>query len=132
MNFVHDLVEIAVANKPSVPMTEAEKIDHRISQWPAHSYSSFAELLGNNDGLAIYRRFATLNAQNLLYLQSELVNLEDELRRIVIADSVSDDEQRRVFKHDVTALKNAPGDAAGGRQWKKILEIRAKLKEYSM
>lgn len=114
------------------PTTRDEKPADRTSQWPPRSYSSLSELLGNNDGLAIYRRFATLNAQNLLYLQSELINLEDELRRLVIADSVSDDESRRVFKHDVTALKNAPGDAAGGKQWKKVLEIREKLKEYSM
>lgn len=113
-------------------MTEDEKPAHRTSQWPPRSYSSLAELLGNNDGLAIYRRFATLNAQNLLYLQSELINLEDELKRLVVADSLSDDEQYRVFKHDVTAMKNAPGDAAGGKQWKKVLEIREKLKEYSM
>ncbi len=114
------------------PMTEDEKPAHRTSQWPPRSYSSLAELLGNTDGLAIYRRFATLNAQNLLYLQSELINLEDELKRLVVADSLSDDEQYRVFKHDVTAMKNAPGDAAGGKQWKKVLEIREKLKEYSM
>lgn len=114
------------------PMTRDKKPANQASQWPPRSYSSLAELLGNNDGLAIYRRFATLNAQNLLYLQSELINLEDELKRPVIADSLSDDEQRRVFKHDVTALKNAPSDAAEGKQWKKVLEIREKLKEYSM
>ena len=105
---------------------------NRSSEWPARSYSSLAVLLGNHDGLAIYRRFATLNAQNLLYLQSELMNLEDELKRLVLADSTSDDEQRRVFQSDVAALKSAPLDAAAGRQWKKILEIREKLKEYSM
>ncbi|KAK4690524.1 hypothetical protein P7C71_g6287, partial [Lecanoromycetidae sp. Uapishka_2] len=113
-------------------MERNEKSAQQHSQWPPQSYSSLAELLGNNDGLAIYRRFATLNAQNLLYLQSELINLEDELRRLVIADNVSEDESRRVFKHDVTALKNAPHDAAGGKQWRKVLEIREKLKEYSM
>lgn len=113
-------------------MTRDEKPADQNSQWPPQSYSSLSELLGNNDGLAIYRRFATLNAQNLLYLQSELINLEDELKRPVIADSISDDERRRVFKHDVSALKNAPSDAAGSRQWRKVLEIREELKEYSM
>ena len=114
-------------------LTTDEKISSkRDTAWPTRSYSSLAEILGNQAGLAIYRRFATLNAQNLLYLQSELINLEDELRRLVLADSNSDDEQRRVFQSDIAALKSAPADATAGRQWKKILEIRVKLKEYSM
>ena len=113
-------------------MMKDEKPANRNPAWPTQSYSSFAELLGNHDGLAIYRRFATLNAQNLLYLQSELINLEDELKRLVLADSSSENEQRRVFKSDITALKAAPADAVEGRQWKKVLEIREKLKEYSM
>ena len=100
--------------------------------WPAQSYASLAELLGNHDGLAIYRRFATLNAQNLLYLQSELITLEDDLKRIVLADSNSQDEQRRSFKSSISALKAAPANEAEGRQWQKVLEIRGKLKEYSM
>ena len=49
----------------------------------------------------------TLNAQNLLYLQSELINLEDELKRLVLADSNSENEQRRKFKSDITKLKAA-------------------------
>ena len=102
------------------------------SQWPARSYSSLAEIVGNNDGLAIFRRFATLNAQSLLYMQSELVNLEEELKRLVHADSKADDEQRRVFQSDISALKSASSDASEGKQWRKVLEIREKLKEYSM
>ena len=113
-------------------MMEDEKPAVGSAGWPTQSYSSLAELLGNHDGLAIYRRFATLNAQNLLYLQSELINLEDELKRLVLADSNSNDEQRRSFKSDITALKAAPAHEPEGRQWLKVLEIREKLKEYSM
>ena len=103
--------------------------------WPAgdtQSYFALAELLGSHDGLAIYRRFATLNAQNLLHLQSELINLEDELKILTLADSTSGNEQRQRFKSDITELKAAPADAVEGRQWKKVLEVREKLKEYSM
>ena len=109
------------------PMIEDKK-----PAWPTQSYSSLAELLGSHDGLAIYRRFATLNAQNLLYLQSELINLEDELKRLVVADSNSENEQRRKFKSDITKLKAASANEIEGRQWQKVLEIREKLKEYSM
>ena len=109
-----------------------EKVSsYRDTAWPPRSYSSMAEILGNQAGLAIYRRFATLNAQNLLYLQSELMNLEAELKKLVLDDSHSDNEQRRVFQSDIGALKSAPADATTGKQWRKILEIRVKLKEYS-
>ena len=114
-------------------LTNHEKVSsYRHTAWPPRSYSSMAEILGNQAGLAIYRRFATLNAQNLLYLQSELINLEAELKKLVLDDSNSDDEQRRVFQSDIGALKSAPADATAGKQWRKILEIRVKLKEYSM
>ncbi|PVH79058.1 hypothetical protein DL98DRAFT_633031 [Cadophora sp. DSE1049] len=40
-------------------------------------YPKLAELQGTYPQLGIYRRFATLNARNLLYLQAELVDLEE-------------------------------------------------------
>ena len=113
-------------------MMEDENLPNQSARWPARSYFSLAELLGSHDGMAIYRRFATLNAQNLLYLQSELIGLEDDLKRVALEDSESEEEQRKRFKFDITALKAAPADAVAGAQWKKVLEIREKLKEYSM
>ncbi|KAI0605258.1 hypothetical protein TUN205_10503, partial [Pyrenophora tritici-repentis] len=41
--------------------------------------------------LAIYRRFGAMNAQNLLYYQAELVDLEVKLR----AQQVRDDKDRK-------------------------------------
>ena len=113
-------------------MMKDEETPNRRTGWPSQSYSSLAELLGNHDGLAIYRRFATLNAQNLLYLQSELMILEDELKRLALADDGSESEQRRSFKKNISALKANPSNEVEGRQWRKVLEIREKLKEYSM
>lgn len=113
-------------------MMEDENLPNQSARWPARSYSSLAELLGRHDGMAIYRRFATLNAQNLLYLQSELIGLEDDLKRVALKDCNSEDEQRKSYKSDITALKAASADAVAGAQWKKVLEIREKLKEYSM
>ena len=98
---------------------------------PTQGYHEFAEIVGKYPGLAIFRRFATLNAQNLLYLQSELANLELELQTIVRQNVNSRDEKRQQYQTDITALKSAPRDADEGRQWRKCLEIREKLKEYS-
>ena len=113
-------------------MMKDEEPPNRRTGWPTRGYSSLAELLGNHNGLAIYRRFATLNAQNLLYLQSELMILEDELKRLAFADDGSESEQRRSFKKDIRALKANPSNEVEGRQWRMVLEVREKLKEYSM
>ncbi|KAL8836805.1 MAG: hypothetical protein Q9170_002766 [Blastenia crenularia] len=99
--------------------------------YPISGYPGFAQLLGNNGGLAIFRRFATLNAQNLLYLQAELSKLEDELKDLAISDSQSSDEKRRSFQFNIRDLKCIHNDSISSRQWQKILEIRAKLKEYN-
>lgn len=44
-----------------------------------HGYPRLATLLGTTENYAIYRRFAALNARNLLYHQAKLTHLEHEL-----------------------------------------------------
>lgn len=44
-----------------------------------HGYPKLATLLGTTQNYAIYRRFAALNARNLLYHQAKLNHLEHEL-----------------------------------------------------
>ncbi len=44
-------------------------------------YTALALLMGRVPEVAIFRRFSTLNARNLLYLQAELVQLEDDLEK---------------------------------------------------
>jgi hypothetical protein len=95
-------------------------------------YAKIAWRMSMNPDLVLFRRFQALNAQNLLYLQAELVHLEYSLREQAAADSLSGSEQRRLYSRDWYTLKNA-SEAEGGdeRQWQIILETRAKLKEYS-
>jgi len=45
-----------------------------------NEYSKLASLMGPHPELAIFRRFSTLNAQNLLYLQTELVHPKRKLQ----------------------------------------------------
>ena len=118
----HQLCRISIKAFGSVvlegfnPIMKDENLPNQSPRWPPQSYSSLAELLGSHDGMAIYRRFATLNAQNLLYLQSELIGLEDDLKRVALKDSNSEDEQRRRLKSDIAVLKAAPADAVAGAQ----------------
>ena len=94
---------------------------------PEYNYSALAKETGLRPGLAIYRRFAALNAKNLLYLQAEIAELEVQL-----AEQEEYDQQnpkRREYQWIARELMNAePGE---DRQWQKVLEIRRKLQEYS-
>lgn len=121
-------------------------------------YTKIATLMGAYPEVAIFRRFAALNTQNLLYLQAELIHLESRLRRLENADQQSGDRQRQLLSFDwyklstfvdePKAVDPIPQDQAsvcgskvsgnskedesvGSERWTLVLEIRAKLKEYS-
>ena len=96
---------------------------------PNFNYLELAGLMGKYPGLAIFRRFATLNAKNLLYLQAEIAELEDQLDLLEGEDRNSTNLDHRKFQWEARLLMTAP--AGENQQWQKILEIRAKLKEYS-
>ena len=97
---------------------------------PDFNYLELAELMGKYPGLAIFRRFATLNAKNLLYLQAEIAELEDQLDLLERQDYDSTKEsESKKFQWEARLLMTAP--EGENQQWQKILEIRTKLKEYS-
>ncbi|KIW31454.1 hypothetical protein, variant [Cladophialophora immunda] len=92
-------------------------------------YPKYAHLVSHYPGMAMYRRFARLNAQNLLYMQSELAHLELELDTIAKEDSESDDATRQSFQTYAYNMRRAQG--ADANQWKKVIEIRNCLREYN-
>ncbi|KAI9763624.1 MAG: hypothetical protein M1839_006372 [Geoglossum umbratile] len=96
-------------------------------------YDKFAALVGDHDEMSIFRRFSMLNAKNLLYFQAELVNLEDELEKIVREDKASKDPEKQLFPYSLWHLKDSLRSLDGRchTQWLKVLEIRQILKEYS-
>ncbi|KKY28725.1 hypothetical protein UCDDS831_g00110 [Diplodia seriata] len=83
--------------------------------------------MGPHRGMALFKRFAVLNARNLLYMQAELLDLERELD--VIAEM--DREDGRPF--DVEALKLMSPDPGepDDEQRQLVLKLRRKLKEYN-
>ena len=111
-------------NSRSVPASSASNFP----DWkkPAHNYHSLAGLMAEHPPLSTFRRFAALNSKNLLYLQAELSLLEEELDQLEKADQRSDDQSRRQFQWEARRLIES-----NGAQYKKFLEIRAKLTEYS-
>lgn len=89
-------------------------------------YPKLAEHIGNHPNLASFRRFAALNARNLLYFQAELIELEEELEKV---------EQRdhKLWQDgtgdDYTATWYWLGGKGGNDQNKDQLDLVRKLRE---
>jgi hypothetical protein len=90
-------------------------------------YFKVARFMGRQDEYAMFRRFKTLNAQNLLYLQAELVHLEDQLYSLAQRDSV----KRIIPIKDWWTLSHSE-EVDDSDHWKKVMEIREKLEQYSL
>lgn len=81
--------------------------------------------------MAMYRRFRGLNSRNLLYLQAELVMIEKKLLALERSDAASSDEDRKQYSRDYAYLLMLAEDDSMNEQYKLIIEMRDKLKEYS-
>ena len=93
-------------------------------------YSRLAAAMGKHQEMAQFRLFSSLNAKNLLYMQSELMHLECELASIAMEDRYSGDAEKASFHVSAFDLKESLGTSKG-LQWEKVLQIRKKLKAYS-
>ena len=80
-------------------------------------------LLGDLRGGAVFGQFSALNTPCILYLQAEILDLEEEL------DKVERENDKNIrLKFEMNALGTTSG--AECVQHEIVLELRAKLKEY--
>ena len=95
-------------------------------------YPTFAEFISRDKDAAIYRRFENLSARNLLYLQSELHDLERQLEEIDSEDAKNiGDEDAQKAARLWTHYANDMNDQALARR-KLHAEIKVKIREYRM
>ena len=93
-------------------------------------YAKIAEQTARHPELGIYRRFAALNAQNILYLQAEIHELEADLREFAQEDAAAaKDTGRSKYSRSWHKLAHSYGEDR--RQWNTVCAIREKLKEYN-
>jgi len=92
-------------------------------------YAKVARLMSRHTEMACIRGFKSLSFQNLLYLQAELVELETEYGDIAVKDRRSQHPRKALYEKNWYMLSQSQQDG-NDEQWKKFLEIRAKLKEY--
>ena len=93
-------------------------------------YPSFAHFIARDGDAAIFRQYAQLSARNLLYLQSELHELEERLRNLDREDvkEVDNDEMRKAARE--WRYYSDPNNGKAKRH--KVLQkkITAKLTRY--
>ncbi|KAH7064965.1 hypothetical protein B0J12DRAFT_20065 [Macrophomina phaseolina] len=120
------LLQRITAREPS----EASSTDDDVLLPPG--YPVLARKMGEMPEVAIFRRFGALNAQNLLYMQAELVCLEKRLHKLQAKDAAAP-EPRASYATNWFWLSNSEdqGEGDDDEQWELVKIIREKLKEYS-
>ena len=71
------------------------ELGHLSNARPARleGYPSLAQFIARDGDAAIFRKYAQLSARNLLYLQSELYELEEQLRQLDREDAKDIDNE---------------------------------------
>jgi hypothetical protein len=90
-------------------------------------YPQIVRLMGQHEELAILRKFNNMSLQNLLYMQAELMHLEEKYENISAKDAKC---PSRPFKSRDWWSLTQPGDEGKTEQWDTVLEIRAALAKY--
>jgi len=86
-------------------------------------YPEIANFIGSDKDFFIFRRFDVLSARNMLFLQDELVELEEKLEQVDLAESRSGTARHPWNLHSRREDSNAARKAL-------MAEIRVKLREY--
>ncbi|KAK0721753.1 hypothetical protein B0T26DRAFT_673541 [Lasiosphaeria miniovina] len=98
----------------------------------AAGYARLASLMGVHPETAILRRFGSLNALNLLYLQAELTDLENAPQKEAKTDAGSGHFDRTLYSRDWQSLAESATKQNGSpRRWELVLQVREKLNEYN-
>ena len=99
-------------------------------------YPSLAAFIASDrdKSTAIYRRFDRLSARNLLYLQSELVELEARQDRYDAEDLERPTQEKASARNWQTFKEKAAetNNVCEKERMELALDIRAKIKEYSL
>jgi len=90
-------------------------------------YPQIIRLMSQHEELAILRKFNNLSLQNLLYMQAELMHLEEKYNILSVKDGENPSRSHR--SRDWWSLTQ-PDDDGNCEQWETVLEIRSKLGKY--
>ena len=93
-------------------------------------YPSFAEFIAQDGDAAIYRKYGHLSARNLLYLQSELHELEGKLQQLDKEDAkeIGNEDAQKAARYWRDFCDETNDRAHQHRALQE--KIRTKIKEY--
>ena len=95
------------------------------------NYQKLSKFMGTWPEMNVFRRFGTLQAQNLLFLQAELSHLEDQLEDIR-AERRENEEFSEKEKLDLSQDWRALADSnQTSEEYETVVSIREKLQEYN-
>ncbi|TGO53179.1 hypothetical protein BCON_0128g00060 [Botryotinia convoluta] len=94
-------------------------------------YNEIASFMSRYPESVIVSRFSELNIQNIIYLQAEIFGLQKDLKELEDASDRSPDAGRAKFSRDWFEFSTADEVDGSEEQWKLVLKIREKLKEYN-
>ena len=94
-------------------------------------YPDFAAFIASDKELAIFRAFDKLSSRNILYLQSELLYLQNKLEKFDRDDLVAKDFKDKMSARCFEILAEPENDLDRERL-NLIRQIRPVLKEYSV
>jgi hypothetical protein len=92
-------------------------------------YPTLAWLMSSYPDNAFFRRFGELNLLNLLRLQTELQEMEQQLK-LIRKDAESRDATRAWYEKDFRAMRNNK-ELGGFEQYKLLIQTSLKHQEYS-
>jgi hypothetical protein len=88
--------------------------------------------MGTYPESATVSQFSDFNIQNILYLQAEILQLRKDLHDLEDANDRSAEPAKAKFSSNWYELSSAEEENGSDEQWKLVLSIRERLKEYSM
>lgn len=105
---------------------------------PAPGFAAFGEFLAGDPDLQVYRKFEALASRNLAYLQSELMALSDEIRRLDDADCQAAATRDEGWMEDqlparcweVLERKAAEGSGSEMQRMRLVKRLRLLMAEY--
>ena len=90
-------------------------------------YNKLANLFNIYEDLAAFRCFNELNAKNLLYMQAELLHLDQQLTLHIEGDFTDNKSEANGIARYWKALEDSSEGQTGYYQKQKVMEIRGRL-----
>ncbi|KAF2106729.1 hypothetical protein BDV96DRAFT_625796 [Lophiotrema nucula] len=85
-------VVVATTNPAAQQLSEKEK---KQKAWKYEGYREFSKWMASDDDCFVIRRFHSLNAHVILYLQDRIVEIEEELEKIHVKNASNHDDGQR-------------------------------------